>query len=53
MQRFRFLSGRNGFLRGVGGDYLGWYRRDFPPEQIDDSGRITHFAPLVTAEVFA
>lgn len=53
MQRFRFLLGRNGFLRGVGGDYLAWYRRDFPPEQIDDSGRIAHFAPLLTAEVFA
>ena len=29
MQRFRFLLGRNGFLPGVGGDYLAWYRRDF------------------------
>ncbi len=62
-QGFRFLfgqkgsgqkgSGRMGFLRGVGRDYLAWYRRDFHPEQIDDRELIAHFAPLVTAEVSA
>lgn len=34
---FRFLFGRAGFLRGLGPDYWPWYRRDFHPNDVDDT----------------
>jgi hypothetical protein len=38
----RWLCGRGGFLRGLGRDYWRWYRRDFHPDEVDDT-------PLVEA----
>lgn len=37
---WRFLFGGTGLLRGLGADYLAWYRRDFHPDQIDDRSMI-------------
>ncbi len=39
---WRFLLGRDGFLRGLGADYSAWYRRGFHPQHQDDG-------PLVEA----
>lgn len=33
---WRFLFGSQGLLRGLGREYLGWFRRDFHPDQVDD-----------------
>jgi predicted metal-dependent hydrolase len=33
---WRFLVGRDGFLRGLGADYRSWFRRDFHPDDVDD-----------------
>jgi predicted metal-dependent hydrolase len=33
----RWLCGRGGFLRGLGHDYWRWYRRDFHPDEVDDT----------------
>jgi hypothetical protein len=41
---WRFLFGARGFMRGLGRDYLAWYRRDFHPGNIDDQ-------PLIEANV--
>ena len=38
-------------MRGLGPDYLAWYRRDFHPDQIDDRPTIERVAPLVDAEI--
>ena len=43
-QGFRFLFGREGLLRGLGRDYVAWYRRDFHPNQQDDSELIELYA---------
>ena len=36
----RFLFGRTGLLRGLWREYAAWYRRDFHPDQVDDSALI-------------
>ena len=36
----RWLFGRGGFLRGMGRDYARWYRRDFHPDEVDDSALV-------------
>ena len=46
---FRFLFGRGGLLRGLGADYRGWYRRDFHPNDTDDSQLIAAWRPRVAA----
>ncbi len=46
-----FLFGEGGFLTGLGGDYLAWYRRDFHPDDIDDRPLIEANAPLIDAEM--
>lgn len=33
----RWLFGRGGFLRDLGPDYWRWYRRDFHPDEVDDT----------------
>lgn len=50
---WRFLLGRDGFLRGLGNDYRAWFRRDFHPDQIDDRATIERVAPRVDAEIAA
>lgn len=47
----RFLFGREGFLRGHGADYWPWYRRDFHPDDVDDSGLIESCRPQVEAQI--
>jgi len=47
----RFLFGREGFLRGHGADYWPWYRRDFHPDDVDDSGLIASCRPQVEAQI--
>lgn len=42
-QGFRFLFGREGLLRGLGADYMAWYRRDFHPNQQDDTELIARW----------
>ncbi len=39
-QGWSFLFGADGFLRGLGPDYRRWYRRDFHPDEVDDSALI-------------
>ena len=46
---WRFLFGTQGFLRGVGADYMAWYRRDFHPDQIDDRLMIKENRSVVVA----
>lgn len=46
---FRFLFGRDGLLRGLGADYRSWYRRDFHPNDSDDSQLIAAWRPRVAA----
>ena len=48
---WRFLFGRDGFLRGTGADYRSWYRRDFDPRQIDDRPLIEKNVALIEAEI--
>ncbi len=50
-QGFRFLWGEAGLLRGTAAAYRAWYRRDFHPNQIDDSELIAWHAPLVALEI--
>jgi predicted metal-dependent hydrolase len=45
----RLLFGRDGLLRGLGRDYCAWYRRDFHPDDHDDSELIAHWRPRVAA----
>lgn len=47
----RFLFGREGFLRGHGADYWPWYRRDFHPDDVDDSGLIEACRAGVEAQI--
>lgn len=47
----RFLVGEAGLLRGLGSEYRAWYRRDFHPDSIDDTGLIADFAPRVAREI--
>ena len=37
------VSGERGILRGLGPDYWSWYRRDFHPDDVDDSARIAKY----------
>lgn len=46
---WRFLFGERGLLRGVGAEYLAWYRRDFHPDQIDDRALIAENTPSILA----
>jgi predicted metal-dependent hydrolase len=48
---WRFLFGHGGLLRGVGKDYLAWYRRDFHPDEIDDRSLIQAVRPRVAREL--
>lgn len=50
-QGMRFLFGETGLLRGTGAAYRAWYRRDFHPDEIDDSALIAYHAPLVAREI--
>jgi predicted metal-dependent hydrolase len=45
----RFLFGRDGLLRGLGADYRAWYRRDFHPDDCDDTELIATWRPRVAA----
>jgi predicted metal-dependent hydrolase len=47
----RFLFGREGFLRGLGPDYWPWYRRDFHPNDVDDTQLIEMRREQVEAQV--
>ena len=47
----RFLLGDSGVLRGLGPEYRAWYRRDFHPDQVDDTALIAYFAPRVAREI--
>jgi predicted metal-dependent hydrolase len=46
----RFLFGRQGLLRGLGAEYRAWYRRDFHPNDWDDSELIAAWRPRVAAQ---
>ncbi|MBK7949604.1 MAG: metal-dependent hydrolase [Deltaproteobacteria bacterium] len=46
-----FLFGAEGFLRGSGSAYRAWYRRDFHPDETDDSAMIARIAPQVMREI--
>jgi predicted metal-dependent hydrolase len=46
----RFLFGREGVLRGLGAGYRAWYRRDFHPNDQDDSALIAAWRPRVAAQ---
>lgn len=48
---FRFLFGKQGFLRGIGAEYLAWFRRDFHPEDTDDGPLISLREPAITREM--
>jgi len=48
---FRFLWGEAGLLRGTASAYRDWYRRDFHPDDIDDSALISCHEPLVAREI--
>ncbi|MGH0029126.1 MAG: metal-dependent hydrolase [Myxococcota bacterium] len=48
---WRFLFGEVGFLRGVGRDYWPWYRRDFHPDQLDDTDLLDAWRPRIAAEI--
>lgn len=50
---WRFLFGRNGYLRGLGADYRAWYRRDFHPNAIDDRPLIEANLLSIEAELSA
>lgn len=50
---WRFLFGRDGFLRGLGADYRSWYRRDFHPDEVDDRALIEGNRPAVDAGILA
>jgi predicted metal-dependent hydrolase len=45
----RWLFGHGGILRGFGGEYLRWYRRDFHPDEIDDRPLIEAWRERVAA----
>lgn len=47
----RFLFGRGGFLRGLGAQYRAWFRRDFHPDEIDDSDRIARSSARIELEL--
>ncbi len=47
----RFLWGDAGLLRGTAPAYLAWFRRDFHPDQIDDSALIAYHAPRIAREI--
>lgn len=40
---WHFLFKKGGFLRGLGPDYMDWYRRDFHPNQQDDLALIAEW----------
>jgi predicted metal-dependent hydrolase len=44
----RWLFGKHGILRGMGPDYRAWYRRDFHPNQIDDSALVAEWQERVS-----
>jgi predicted metal-dependent hydrolase len=44
-----FLFGADGFLRGLGPDYLRWYARDFHPDEVDDAPLIARWRERVSA----
>ncbi len=46
----RFLFARGGLLRGLGPDYLAWYRRDFHPNDVDDSALIATWRERVPTD---
>ena len=48
---FDFLWGDAGLLRGTAATYRAWYRRDFHPNEIDDSELIAYHAPRVAREI--
>ena len=50
-KRFDFLWGDAGLLRGTAAVYGAWYRRDFHPNEIDDSELIAYHAPRVGGEI--
>jgi predicted metal-dependent hydrolase len=50
---WRFLFATDGFLRGLGADYLGWYRRDFHPDDVDDRPLIERNLPDIDARIIA
>jgi hypothetical protein len=43
----RWLFGRKGILSGLGRDYWAWYRRDFHPNDIDDTALIEEWQERV------
>ncbi|MEM7412602.1 MAG: metal-dependent hydrolase [Myxococcota bacterium] len=45
----RFLFGADGLFRGLGPDYRAWYRRDFHPDQIDDSALLAEWREKIAA----
>jgi len=47
----RFLFGRGGLLRDAGADYRSWYRRDFHPDDVDDTALIAAWRPRVEPRV--
>ena len=48
---WRFLLGPDGFLRGLGRDYWRWYRRDFHPDEVDDTPLLERWRPRIEAEI--
>lgn len=48
---WRFLFGREGFLRGLGRDYWPWYRRDFHPDDVDDTPLLDAWRPRIEAGI--
>ena len=47
----RFLWGESGLLRGTAPAYLAWFRRDFHPDQIDDTELVARQAPRIVREI--
>lgn len=50
-QGMRFLWGESGLLCGTASAYRAWFRRDFHPDEIDDSALIAEHAPRVAREI--
>lgn len=44
-----FVWGREGLLRGTGPDFRQWFRRDFHPNDVDDTALLAEWGPRVAA----
>ena len=47
----RFLLGKDGLLRGMGRDYLSFYRRSFHPDDVDDRALVAEWSERIEAGI--